>query len=605
MSIPRPEYPRPQYRREAWLNGNGPWQFCDDPADDGFERGLHQADALTDIITVPFCRESSLSGIHRTNRVLAVWYQRKFKLPSAWDGTSVWLHIGAADYETTIWCDGKEVARHEGGHVPISADLGACAGETINLTIRCRDDWRDAKPRGKQCVGPNSFGCFYTRTTGIWQTVWFEPVAPCHLQRPRISPMVDQGAFLLEQAISNWRPGLQLRAELHDDDGLISSESITSSSDPTPSLLLRIPKDRLRLWQPGQPHLYDLQLTLRDEHGDLIDRVESYAGLRSVAVHGHRVLINGHSVFQRLVLDQGYWPNGLLTAPSDAELCADIERGLAVGFNGARLHQKIFEERFLYHADRLGYLVWGELPDWICEANLSQADVQRRWDEKWLLEWQEALARDYSHPAIVGWCPLNEQEPGNEAQAQIIRRLGTALVVATQQYDRTRPVLDASGWPHVCPESDIYDFHDYCQDPDTLQQRYQALAETGQVELNQGELARIGRHWRHEPHHGQPFFLSEMGGIQWSEDGKSWGYGKAPKSLEEFYERFAGLVAVLLQHPRMFAYCYTQLTDVEFEQNGLYTADRRPKFDTARLAAAQTQPAAIEQVEQATVASKA
>ncbi|MFW5829685.1 MAG: glycoside hydrolase family 2 protein [Planctomycetota bacterium] len=597
MTVPRDDYPRPQYRRDRWLCLNGAWQYSDDFSDDGESRGLHLADQLPERITVPFCRESELSGIGRTNRCLAVWYQRRIQVPDDWHEQRVLLHIGAADYETTVWCDGREVGRHEGGHCGFSIDLGTCAGREIRLNIRCRDDWQSAKPRGKQVVRPDNYGCFYTRTTGIWQTVWLEPVPETCLQRPRITPLLDQGAFLLEQRIQSWRPGCQVRAVLSDTGGTVCEQAVACGSASCATLLLHLPPERVRAWSVSDPHLYDLAIELRDADDRLLDTVHSYAGLRSVAIAGKAILLNGEPVFQRLILDQGYYPDGILTAPSDQALIDDIMIARNAGFNGARLHQKIFEERFLYHADRLGYLVWGELPDWICDANLEQADVQRRWDEKWALEWLEELERDYSHPAIVGWCPFNEQGVANNEQRRILSRLQDMMVLLTKQADRTRPVLDCSGWDHRSRHSDVYDFHDYGS-ADELAAHWDGFAASGDFDI--AELVASKPVWKgqqHEPYRGQPFFLSEVGGIGYQgarADADSWGYGRQAKSEEEFLQRLAATLHYLMDHPHMFGFCYTQLTDVFQEQNGIVFFDREPKCDLAKIRAILERPAAIE-----------
>jgi hypothetical protein len=311
-----------------------------------------------------------------------------------------------------------------------------------------------------------------------------------------------------------------------------------------------------------------------------------------VTIEGKKVKINGETVFQRLVLDQGYYEDGILTAPSDEALVKDIELSLAVGFNGARLHQKVFEERFLYHADRLGYLVWGEFADW-CAAGANRQGGYGLGMSSAMVQWLEVVERDFSHPAIVGWCPLNETHCriGDHIESHDDLMLG--MFLAAKAVDPTRPVLDTSGYSHRVPQSDIYDCHDYAQDPEVLRKNQAGLAEDKPFTNNSHTIQSI-------PYRGQPFFVSEFGGTWWNPEaakagqGDSWGYGQRPSTIEEVYARFEALCGVLLDDPNMFGYCYTQITDVFQEQNGIYFFDRSAKFDAARLHAIQTRTAAIE-----------
>jgi beta-galactosidase/beta-glucuronidase len=585
MDLPRPEYPRPQFVREDWLCLNGPWQFEIDYGDSGLVRGLKDRE-LKDTIQVPFCPESELSGIGHVDFMNAVWYRREVAIPKEWAGRKVLLHFQAVDYDTTVWVNGVEVARHRGGFAPFTCDLGGVvsAGETATIVVRARDDARKDIPHGKQSPRYENYGCMYIRTTGIWQTVWMEPVPCCSLGRPRLTPDVANGVIRLDQPISNNKPGMKLRATLKDDKGLVASAECAADLDLSPHLDLPIAADRRRLWCPEDPFLYDVEIELVDEAGAVVDRVVSYAGLRSVSIDGKAVKLNGKVLFQRLVLDQGYYPDGILTAPSDEALIKDIELSMAAGFNGARLHQKVFEERFLYHADKMGYLVWGEFGDW----GMSRDDPKATSVAQWL----EVILRDYSHPSIVGWCGLNETHQPITDEVVGLSDVTLGVFLAAKALDTTRPVLDTSGYSHRVLETDVYDCHDYEQDPEKFRQRQAGLAE-GKPFMN----GPADTPWS-VPYKGQPFFVSEFGGIWWNPEVKpgeaSWGYGQRPTTLEEFYQRFEGLCAVLLEDPLMFGYCYTQLTDVYQEQNGIYTFDRGMKFDLERIRKAQQRPAAIE-----------
>lgn len=585
--VPRPEHPRPQFVRPDWLCLNGEWQFEIDAGDSGRERGLVER-GLGGRITVPFCPESSLSGVHHTDFMAAVWYRRAVTIPPSWDGRRVLLHFQAVDYDATVWVDGAELGRHRGGFTPFSVEVpGVRGGQPITIVVRARDDHRAAQPRGKQSPDLASAGVLYTRTTGIWQTVWLEAVpAPVALRRPRLTPDVANRRLHLLQRLdlapgAALAAGLRVRATLRDAGGDVCAATAAAGADLAPQLVLEIPEERCRLWSPGDPHLYDLVIELLAGES-VLDRATSYAGLRGVTIDGPAVRINGRAVFQRLVLDQGYYPDGVLTAPSDEALRGDIELGMAAGFDGARLHQKVFEERFLHHADRLGYLVWGEFPDW---------GAHGRPDPTCITQWLEALERDCSHPAIVGWCPLNETWEVLGDRVTALDDLTRGMFLAARALDPTRPVLDASGYAHRVPQADVYDCHDYEQDPAEFAGHHAGLV-AGRPFVNAAGASALSI-----PYRGQPFFVSEFGGTWWSPeaaDEHSWGYGERPRSVEEFYDRFERLCGALLDNPAMFGYCYTQLTDVHQEQNGLFTFGRVPKFALDRLRAIQRRPAAIE-----------
>lgn len=603
MTIPRPEYPRPQFRREDWLCLNGTWQFEIDQGDSGLERGLPDRE-LAGRITVPFCPESKLSGVENHDFLEAVWYRREVEIPCSWHGRRVLLHFQAVDYDATVWVDGEEVGRHRGGFSPFTCDLGEAAslGERVTVVARARDNHRDPQPRGKQAQSYGPMGAIYVRTTGIWQSVWMEPVPDICLGRPRLTPDAGNGVIRLEQPLAlrpaagetlqvARRAGLRLQAQLLDSAGVVAEAECSAELDLCPQLDLRIPAARRRMWSLEDPHLYDIVLRLVDGEGRVVDEARSYAGLRSVSVDGRAITLNGRPVFQRLVLDQGYYADGIMTAPSDSALRRDIELSKEAGFNGARLHQKVFEEGFLYHADRLGYLVWGEFGDWGCRRYGPVEDHQQP-TASYITEWLEVLERDYSHPSIVGWCPLNETWQPLHDRITTLDAVTRGLYLATKAMDRTRPVLDASGYSHRVAGADVYDCLDYTQYPDTFAEHHAHVA-AGRPYMN----GRDGQTWSID-YGGQPFFVSEFGGIWWSpdagDDEDSWGYGDRPGSIEEFYARFARLCAILLDDPAHFGYCYTQLTDIYQEQNGIYGFDRRRKFDMARIRAAQERPAAIE-----------
>jgi beta-galactosidase/beta-glucuronidase len=591
MSIPRSEYPRPQFVRPDWLCLNGQWQFEIDHGDSGLVRGLRTKAKLDGEITVPFCPESPLSGIGNEDFMVAVWYRREVEIPAEWKDRKVLLHFQACDYDTTVWVNDVEVYRHRGGWTPFTCDLSgvAEAGEKATIVVRARDDSRGNQAGGKQSDRYERYSCLYIRTTGIWQTVWLEPVPEIRLKRARITPDLANRRFTIAQPISNNTPGLKFRATASFDGKQVAQAEVAADVDFAPMLDLVIPEADLKLWAAGEGNLYDIKLELIEADGTVVDAVDSYCGMRSVSIDGKAVKINGKTVFQRQVLDQGYYEDGILTAPSEEALLADITLSLEAGFNSARLHQKVFEERFLYHCDRLGYLVWGEFGDWGIDRDNPPVVM--------VAEWLEELERDYSHPSIIGWCGLNETAEPITDRITPLMDVTRAMYLAAKAMDPTRPVLDSSGYSHFVRECEIYDSHDYQQDVEKFCKNHDGLAD-GKPFINGSDEEPISY-----AYNGQPYFVSEFGGIWWyakdaTDEHNSWGYGNKPESIEEWYERFAGLCDRLLDDPLQFGYCYTQLTDVWQEQNGIYYFDRTTKFDMEKVRAIQTRKAAIEKLDE-------
>ena len=616
--MPRPEHPRPQFVRDQWLNLNGTWDFEIDRSDSGLDRGLLER-PLAGSITVPFAPESELSGIADTDFLDAVWYRRTVTVPADWTGLRPVLHFGAVDYDATVWANGTEVARHRGGFTPFDADLSGIAGpgDDVEITVRARDLHNEVQARGKQATWYANTHCQYTRTTGIWQTVWLEGVPATAVTRIQVTPNLAARSFSVTAPLTGNLPGGTLQVTLTDPDGTTVVEaSVSTAYDLAPTLVLSVPAEKVRIWDVGDPQLYGLEVVLLTGETE-VDRIHSYTALRSVGIDGNSFRLNGRRVFQRLVLDQGYWPESLMTAPSDQALIDDIELSLAAGFNGARLHQKVFEERFLFHADMRGYLVWGEFGDWGVSGQGPMGANQKP-DASFVSQWLEAVQRDINHPSIVGWCPLNETHQVLHDRITVLDDVTRAMFLATKLADPSRPVIDASGYSHRVLETDVYDSHSYEQDPEAFRKEQEGLAD-GTPYLNRpATLGEIGLpHGRTEyslPYAGQPYFVSEYGGIWWNEQeaaeaeqaekaavgndqADSWGYGDRVRSEEEFYTRFEGLTNVLLDDPNMFGYCYTQLTDVFQEKNGLYDFKRGQKFDVERLRRIQQRTAAYEQRE--------
>ena len=558
----RTEHPNPQFERENWRCLNGKWDFEYDHGKSGEARGMHKPDAEYSMkINVPFCPESSLSGIGNTDFINSVWYKKTVEISEEELKGRVILRFGAVDYEATVYVNGNRAFSHKGGYVGFGGDITdlLVPGENV-LTVRAIDDTRSRMiPSGKQCHRYHSEGCSYTRTTGIWQTVWLEFVPETRIISAKYETDPESARINISTKVNG---AGTLRAEAFYE-GRPVGEAETST--PGGSAILSIKLSERHLWEVGNGRLYDLVLSFGE------DRVKSYFGLRSVTLDGYRFLINGKSVFQRTILDQGFYPDGIYTAPSDAELEADIDRSMALGFNGARLHQKIFEERFLYHCDKKGYIVWGEFPSWGLEDDKPDTVYAV------LPEWLEEIARDFNHPAIIGWCPFNETEDSE------YRDLPRAVYLATKAADPTRPVIDTSGYVHV--ETDIFDVHDYEQNPERFAEHYSELASEGKFKYN--------HEYTQDYVPGQPIFVSEFGGMTLTTGDRVWGYSRLG-SEEQFYTNYEALVNVMLDNPCIMGFCYTQLTDVEQEVNGLYRYDRTPKFDAERIRAINSRRAAIE-----------
>ena len=577
----RNEHPNPQSERKSWMNLNGEWAFGYARQSRGF-RFSDSAQRALDIyadnqypytITVPFCPESELSGIGDTGFINLAWYRKAVTVDKK--GRRVFLHIGAADYLTTVLVNGKPAARHRGGYTPIALEITDLVSDGENeLFVLCEDNVKNALVcRGKQSEQKKSHGCDYTRTTGIWQTVYLEYVPQSYIKSFRFYPDVDgckvtvyvspEGKADFQCEVSyGGRPVGQVYRKGFDTEGYFE-----------------IPLSEKHLWELGHGRLYDVKLRFGD------DEVSSYFGLRSIKLDGFRFLLNGKSVFQRLVLDQGFYRDGIYTAPNEEAMVQDIQLSLQCGFNGARLHQKVFEPRFLYHCDKLGYMVWGEYANWGLDYSKPDSVAV------FLEEWGEAIERDFNHPAIVGWCPFNETWDYHG------RRQYDPLLSAVYRYtktaDSTRPCIDTSGNFHII--TDIYDVHDYSFDPSFFKGNYDRLVTDGTLYehvLNDNP----GR----QHYAGEPVMISEYGGIKWESDAgvKSWGYGDDVKTEEEFLARYQGLTEAILQNSKILGFCYTQLYDIEQEQNGLYTYGRGRKFRDdiyEQIRAVNTQKAAIEE----------
>lgn len=587
--IPKPEYPRPQFERQDWINLNGAWTYELDLVKSGFERDHINSKGFAGTITVPFAPESQLSGVQHTDFIPRIWYHRSISVPPSWSGKSIILHFGAVYYESEVYIDGNFVGRHHGGSSSFSYDISPFVkeGQQHDLVVVASSDVRSGvQTAGKQSLQLLSHNCNYTRTTGIWQTVWMEAVDQYALQSIHVITDIDQQQVIIHPMYYQ-ESANTLNIRIKEGGKVIATRTVAANN----SSIVAIPIENPKLWSPESPFLYDLELSVTSTDGRELDRVSSYFGMRKIHVEGNRIYLNNEPYYQRLVLDQGFYPTGIWTSPSDDDLKKDIILGKNAGFNGARLHQKVFEERYYYWADKLGYLTWGESASWGMDANNIEAA------RNFISEWAECVKRDRNHPSLVVWTPFNEQWWPDKTNYP---RLAADVYNLTKLIDPTRPVNAVSGGAHIL--TDIWTVHHYEQDPVKLRDiiykdgnffQTPNHAHPGSRNIGFNEV-KDNNNYVFPVYDGKmPYFVDEFGGIKWVSDEKlqqldsktqTWGYGDAPRTLEEFYQRLEGQVDQLLSlSAHVWGYCYTQLTDVEQEQNGIYNYDRSTKFDMERI----------------------
>ncbi len=579
--IPKPEYPRPQFVRDKWVNLNGEWEFAFDDSDRGNLEGWYDGRKFDAKIIVPFPYQSEISGINDKAIHEVVWYARSLEWRDEWKDQDLLLHFGAVDYFTTVWVNGREVGHNRGGHVPFSFDIAPYLNKSQNrITVRVVDRNDPYQPRGKQSTSGLPHEIDYYCTTGIWQTAWLEPVPPIRIDSLKITPIFDVGGVELRIYLHAPSTGWTLEADICEGDCVVAT---INRKVPMAygRLFLQIPE--AKSWSPDSPHLYDLRVRLFDK-GELVDDITSYFGMRSVDIRDGKFFLNNEPCYMKMVLDQGYWPEGLLAAPSDEALKSDVEWAKKFGFNGARKHQKIEDPRWLYWCDKLGLMAWGEM------ANARAWSAQT--EEALMAEWQRAVMRDLNHPSIVTWVPVNESmgfpglREGHPGQYAFLER----IVMATRQIDPERPVIDNDGWEHT-DVTDVCAIHDYTPTAEGLRKRYRDMLEgKGMPKLTWVPDKPVFT--RGSRDRGQPIMLTEVGGFltrpnwlpkeQWDVLYKHYGTVGTP---EELLDKYRDLMEGLASLPFISGFCYTQLTDVEQEMNGLLTYDRQPKVDPDKIAA--------------------
>jgi len=573
-------YPRPQFRRKEWMPLNGAWEFAFDESG-----SLHRPHEVvwSRTIEVPYAPETVRSGVHVTGFTRACWYRRKLRVPEVPADKRIILHFGAVDYEATVWIDGALAVEHEGGYTPFEVDITDFLrpGSEHEIVVRAFDDPSDlSKPRGKQDWQLEPHSIWYPRTTGIWQTVWLELVPVTRLLSLRWTPNLERWELFFDARIAaNGRTDLRIAVKLRVGDEILADDTYRviagevhrriGFSDPG----IDDSRNRL-LWSPDQPTLIEAEIELWGNRGERLDTVYSYTALRTISIQGDRVVLNGRPITLRLVLDQGYWPDGGMTA-NDAELEKDVVLTKAMGFNGVRKHQKLEAPRYLHLADKLGLFVWGEMPSAYRYTPESIERVTR--------EWIEALRRDVSHPCIIAWVPFNESWgvpnlPDSRPERQYVQ----ALYYLTKTIDPTRPVIGNDGWESVA--TDLIGIHDYDADVERIARRYHADEVRPRLfnrERPGGRILTLDSDLEDQDH---PIVLSEFGGIALALD-KTWGYSTC-KSPAELERRYVALLTTVNSLRLLAGFCYTQFADTYQEANGLLYESREPKFPLVRIAQA-------------------
>lgn len=583
----RNEYPRPQFQRENWLNLNGEWHFAFDDKNVGLkEKWYQEEEAYPHRIKVPFVYQSELSGINQRESHDIVWYYRTFTV-QAMDSQRVVLHFGAVDYEADVFVNGCHVTNHHGGHTSFEVDITdyLVDGQQA-ICVRAFDPHADESiPRGKQFWETESAGIWYTNSTGIWQPVWLEVVSETYLKEINLTPNFDEGTVTVETILNQFQPQCELDYRISFKEQLIAAGRLSADSAKMKFNADLFQEHIFRSnfhhdgwsWTPENPQLFDIKLSLIND-GETIDYLKSYFGMRKIHTENGMVYLNNKPYYQKLILDQGYWPSGLLTAPSDEDFKKDILLAKEMGFNGCRKHQKTEDPRFLYWADQLGFLVWGECA---APAIYNEDSVERL-----MREWTEIIARDFSHPSIVTWVPINESWGVPKISFDRTQQhFSQAMYHFLHALDKTRLVISNDGW--AMTETDICAIHNYAHGQKEETEKYDYFKET--LRTRENLIKRLSTPWpifaNGFSYQEQPILLTEFGGIGFDVSGQpGWGYTSVDNEVE-FLKDYQRVLSAVYASVGLWGYCYTQLTDVEQEINGLLTYDRQPKVDLAAIKA--------------------
>jgi len=575
-SIPREEYPRPQFERTEWLTLNGEWNFKFDKENKGEKEKWYKKFETDKKIMVPFTYETKASGIEEEEFCPHIWYQKKITVPSEFEGKEIILHFQAADYKTKLWVNGMFVGERKGGQIAFSFKITDYLEGTneLDIVVKNEDSQSCFQPRGKQRWLDQSYECWYVQTTGIWQTVWLEFLNEAHIHAVKITPDIDtESVEFVYEVGGNIDSSYVLKTSI-SFKGLPIKTFDQVVSRPNQTIKTNIASEfhhwRVVHWSPQSPNLYDVTFTLL-KNGEVIDLVKSYFGMRKISIENGNVMLNNIPIYQKLILDQGYWEESHLTPPSDEAILEDIEKTFAMGFNGVRKHMKVEDQRFLYWADKKGLLVWSEMA---ATYEFSDEAVQNFTEE-----WMEVVKQHYNHPSIIVWTPFNESwGVKNVFTDRKQQKFTEGIYHLTKAIDSMRPVIVNDGWEHTV--SDIITLHDYVEYGDEFLNRYKDKEKVvnNEIAFNKHKHAMAQGY----EYKGQPIIISEYGGIAFNSE-KGWGYGNQVKNEEDFLKRYESITQGIKDTPYISGFCYTQITDVQQEINGLLNEDRTPKVDLTKI----------------------
>jgi len=624
QTIPRAEYPRPQFvRKSNWINLNGVWKFTFDDEDKGQKEKWYQnttSNIFNREIIVPFCFQSQLSGINDKSFHDIIWYYRKFTLPMNDLDKRILIHFGAVDYYAKVFINGHLVGVHKGGYSPFTIDITEFIKKENEIILRVEDPSKNNEiPRGKQFWQENPKWIFYPRVSGIWQTVWIEFVnKEHHIRKIKIDPDIDESEVIIEchvsglgskdlktesiitkdgKEITQYQTKLDFLGDIEKkrkrrnlvkkDLGVV--ERLFKIDPPNSfKFKMEIPKEQLILWEPQSPELYDLRIKIYNAETDFVyDEINSYFGMRKISISegpmeietkngkintkNKVILLNNKPIYQILFLVQGYWSDGLYTAPSDESIKKDIDYIKKFGFNGLRTHQKAFDPRFLYWCDKKGVLIWGEMGSPYAFSPKAQ--------KRFINEYMEMIERDYNHPSIIVWTILNEGwgVPGAEFDEKKLNYT-LSLYHLVKSLDSTRLVIDDDGWYHT--NTDICTKHFY-SDLDLLPEDFDE-----EIKMKYPEDYEPSIYLDNFEYKNEPILYSEVGGYTLdlnNEIDKPFGYGQVD-SCNDLLSRVMDLLKVFDNKKEWISgICYTELYDQFQEINGLLTIEREPKFSPSTL----------------------
>lgn len=574
------KHPNPIFSRDEWMSLNGDWDLAFDYKDCGIKEAWFADKKLNQKINVPFVYQSELSGINSEEFCNVIWYKKEVEFPKLWSDKRVVIHFGAVDYHAFVWVNGNFIGEHIGGYTSFDFDITESVKfDTANIiTVRVFDDCFDREIcRGKQRWLKNSFGCWYKQYSGIWQDVWLEAVDNVHIKDFVLTPDGRTAELQIDAVLSGItnEDNITLTVDVSIDGRQLAKTSINVNSNrivtKVPFFSTEEPFNGVYWWSPGDPKLYDVTLTVcKDE--SVSDVVFTYFGLRKMEVKDGRVMLNNYPCFQKLILNQGYYPGGLITASSDEEICKDLKLVKDMGYNGIRIHQKIESARFLYWCDVLGLLVWEEMPSgyrFMSDNNIYFYNSLN-----------ECITRDKNHPSIIAWVLFNESWGVKEIAYDKKQQYYTqAAYYMAKSLDTTRFVISNDGWEHTV--SDLCTLHDYEAAADEIVKLHICENMLLEGKNNKANLIKMA-YADGFVYEGQPIIISEYGGISFESD-EGWGYDGKVKNEEEFLERFKSQTDAFKSIPNVQGYCFTQLTDIEAEQNGLLDFNRKPKVSIKEI----------------------